>query len=300
MGKKLGNIVLALVFVAGFCILMYPIFSDWYNSQHQAQSVATYKETVQEMDTTEIDKIFKDAKEYNAELATHTGFGLNLTSEQLESYNELLNPAGDGMMGYITIDKIGVELPVYHGVEEPVLQRFVGHLPGTSLPVGGKNTHSLLSGHRGLPTSRLFTDLDQLAEGDVFLINVLNRTLAYEVDSTEVVEPTGVSGLYVEQGKDKVTLITCTPYGINTHRLLVHAHRVPYSPENRIAANAVPLDRWLVFSAVAVPAFAIMLIVFLVATRPKRAMVASAGSIAASNVAAASNGDGMIDSKEKR
>ncbi len=271
MRRVLGNIVLGLMFVAGLLVLLYPTFSDWYNSRLQAEAVATYNRTYSSMEQEELNALWEAAEAYNETLAQQSVLDMNLTDEEMAEYESILDITGTGMMGYITIESLGVELPIYHGVEEPVLQKYVGHLPGTSLPIGGESTHSVLSGHRGLPTSRLFTDLDQLEEDDVFLLNVLGQTLAYEVDDIQVVEPTEVSGLGIQAGADEVTLVTCTPYGVNTHRLLVTGHRIEYSSRDMIAANGVPLDGWLVTSIVAVPTLALLLVGYTVATRRRRA-----------------------------
>ena len=185
----------------------------------------SYAESVANMNTEEYAKILEAAQAYNAQLAEN-GINWNLTDEERKTYEEQLNFDGSGVMGYIKIQKIDVMLPVYHGTEENVLQTSIGHMEPSSLPVGGESSHSMLSGHRGLPSARLFTDLDKLREGDTFTLTILNETLTYEVDHIWIVEPTDLTHLQIEDGKDLCTLITCTPYGINTHRLLVQAHRI--------------------------------------------------------------------------
>lgn len=233
MKKKLTGIVLpALLFLAGLAVLLYPSFSDLWNQRRQESMIGTYVETVAQLTKEDHSALRQAAQEYNAGLdgTFHDAFIADRIGQD-DPYWSLLDPDGSGVMGYIEIPKISVRLPVYHGTGEDALQRGIGHLAGTSLPVGGAGTHCVLSGHRGLPTALLFTDLDRLISGDRFYLHVLDETLAYEVDRIAVVEPTEVSDLLPESGADYVTLVTCTPYGVNTHRLLVRGHRVPYVPE---------------------------------------------------------------------
>lgn len=233
MKKKLTGVVLpALLFLAGLAVLLYPSFSDLWNQRRQESMIGTYVETVAQLTKEDHSALRQAAQEYNAGLdgTFHDAFIADRIGQD-DPYWSLLDPDGSGVMGYIEIPKISVRLPVYHGTGEDALQRGIGHLAGTSLPVGGAGTHCVLSGHRGLPTALLFTDLDRLISGDRFYLHVLNETLAYEVDRIAVVEPTEVSDLLPESGADYVTLVTCTPYGVNTHRLLVRGHRVPYVPE---------------------------------------------------------------------
>lgn len=233
MKKKLTGVVLpALLFLAGLTVLLYPSFSDLWNQRRQESMIGTYVETVAQLTKEDHSALRQAAQEYNAGLdgTFHDAFIADRIGQD-DPYWSLLDPDGSGVMGYIEIPKISVRLPVYHGTGEDALQRGIGHLAGTSLPVGGAGTHCVLSGHRGLPTALLFTDLDRLISGDRFYLHVLDETLAYEVDRIAVVEPTEVSDLLPESGADYVTLVTCTPYGVNTHRLLVRGHRVPYVPE---------------------------------------------------------------------
>ncbi len=233
MKKKLTGVVLpALLFLAGLAVLLYPSFSDLWNQRRQESMIGTYVETVAQLTKEDHSALRQAAQEYNAGLdgTFHDAFIADRIGQD-DPYWSLLDPDGSGVMGYIEIPKISVRLPVYHGAGEDALQRGIGHLAGTSLPVGGAGTHCVLSGHRGLPTALLFTDLDRLISGDRFYLHVLDETLAYEVDRIAVVEPTEVSDLLPESGADYVTLVTCTPYGVNTHRLLVRGHRVPYVPE---------------------------------------------------------------------
>ena len=233
MKKKLTGVVLpALLFLAGLAVLLYPSFSDLWNQRRQESMIGTYVETVAQLTKEDHSALRQAAQEYNAGLdgTFHDAFIADRIGQD-DPYWSLLDPDGSGVMGYIEIPKISVRLPVYHGTGEDALQRGIGHLAGTSLPVGGAGPHCVLSGHRGLPTALLFTDLDRLISGDRFYLHVLDETLAYEVDRIAVVEPTEVSDLLPESGADYVTLVTCTPYGVNTHRLLVRGHRVPYVPE---------------------------------------------------------------------
>lgn len=242
MGRRLSNIAPLVLVVVGLAVLLYPTISNFLIERNASRAVEHYSEAVDAMSDEEAQAILDAAHEYNTALALRAGAvssgeasGPSASPEEqsalLERYDEVLNLDGDGMMGYISIPRIDVTLPVYHGVEEKVLQQAVGHLEGTSLPVGGASTHAVLSGHRGLPSAKLFTDLDQLREGDRFYIRVLKETLAYQVDGIETVLPTEVDSLAIRAGEDRVTLVTCTPYGINSHRLLIHAHAIPYTPD---------------------------------------------------------------------
>nr|WP_239462758.1 class C sortase [Collinsella tanakaei] len=221
--------------MAGLLVLLYPTISNYLIEQNASRAVASYDQATVDLSAQERELMLARAHAYNDALAASSGAPTasegGEPAQAVEAYEDLLNLNGDGMMGYIIIPKMNVELPIYHGVEEKVLQVGVGHLSETSLPVGGESTHAALSGHRGLPSAKLFTDLDQMEEGDQFYIKILGETLAYEVHSIETVLPTETESLAIQPGEDLVTLITCTPYGINSHRLLVHAHRIPYVPE---------------------------------------------------------------------
>ena len=225
--KNWSNIILIVVFFVGLSVLLYPTVSDYWNSLHQSRAIATYSDAVEEMDTSDYERMWAEADAYNEKLY-ESGHGLGLAEDEKKEYDSLLDVSGTGIMGYIEIPKIDCSLPIYHGTDEGALQIAIGHLEGSSLPVGGKSTHCVLSGHRGLPSARLFTDLDQMEEGDIFILNILGRKLAYEVDQIRVVLPEEMSDLEIEEGKDLCTLVTCTPYGINTHRLLVRGHRTEY------------------------------------------------------------------------
>lgn len=225
--KNWSNIILIVVFFVGLSVLLYPTVSDYWNSLHQSRAIATYSDAVEEMDTSDYERMWAEADAYNEKLY-ESGHGLGLAEDEKKEYDSLLDVSGTGIMGYIEVPKIDCSLPIYHGTDEGALQIAIGHLEGSSLPVGGKSTHCVLSGHRGLPSARLFTDLDQMEEGDIFILNILGRKLAYEVDQIKVVLPEEMSDLEIEEGKDLCTLVTCTPYGINTHRLLVRGHRTEY------------------------------------------------------------------------
>ena len=234
--KRVRDILPLLVILLGLCVLLYPTFSNFLVERNATRAVGRYEESVRDLSAEEREQMLAAAHAYNDALAASSGAGTPTSeggepAQAVEAYEDLLNLNGDGMMGYIIIPKMNVELPIYHGVEEKVLQVGVGHLSETSLPVGGESTHAALSGHRGLPSAKLFTDLDQMEVGDQFYIKVLGETLAYEVHEVETVLPTETESLAIQAGEDLVTLITCTPYGINSHRLLVHAHRIPYVPE---------------------------------------------------------------------
>ena len=238
------NIIIALVFLAGAGVFLYPTISDMWNQYRNAQLVSKYEEAVTELSDNDYDRLWKEAKEYNAEHPVNAivdAFEEEDTYELSHPYDRVLDPNGDGLMGSIEIPKIKARLAIYHGLSKTVLEKGVGHVEGTSLPIGGKSTHAVLAAHRGLPNAKLFTDLDQLKKGDHFLIHVLNETLCYEVDKISVVKPEETSSLAVEEGKDLVTLLTCTPYGVNTERLLVRGHRVPYV-EQEVADEKTPLS----------------------------------------------------------
>jgi sortase A len=223
------------------------------------------------MNDTDYESFFAVAEKYNETLLGRDDTRYTMTEEEEEEYNSLLDISGTGIIGYVEIDKINVELPIYHGIEDTVLQIATGHLPGTSLPVGGKGTHSVICGHRGLPSASLFTNLDQLEEGDTFVVHVLNETLTYEVDQVLIVEPEDTTPLEIEPDKDLCTLLTCTPYGINTQRLLVRGHRVANaaSTEDLTTADAKTLDPVMVAPLVAAPILVILLIALLVRTKKK-------------------------------
>ena len=275
MKKKNNNwttAFLVLLLLAGVSLLLYPSLSDYWNSMHQTRAIASYAETVSQLDTAQYDEMWKAAQDYNRSLAQReTAFAL--TDEQKAAYESLLDVSGLGVMGYIEIPEIDCSLPIYHGTEESVLQVAVGHLEWSNLPVGGEGTHCVLSGHRGLPSAKLFTNLDKLAVGDTFLLRVLDEVLTSEVDQILIVEPEQVDALGIVPGEDYCTLVTCTPYGINTHRLLVRGHRVENTPEAarmHVTADATQFDPLLVAPVLAIPVLLLLLMILLVPKRRRK------------------------------
>ena len=271
MKKKKGNFItkcLILVLLAGLSLLLYPTVSDYWNSFHQSRAIVSYAENVANLDDADYEKFWADAQAYNQSLV-NKGQYFDMTEEEKKEYESFLNVSGNGMMGYIEIPALKCSLPIYHGTDEAVLQIAVGHLEWSSLPVGGESSHCVLSGHRGLPSAKLFTNLDELKEGDIFILRVLDETLTYEVDQIRIVLPEEMDDLAIEKGKDYCTLVTCTPYGINTQRLLVRGHRVENRNEDdvRVTADAMQIDPLLVAPVVAIP---ILLVLFVVLLFPKQ------------------------------
>ena len=275
MKKKKGNhitILLVLILLVGLSLLLYPSVSDYWNSLHQTKAIATYAEDVANLNQNQYGEIWAAAERYNASLADRDNAYL-LSDAQKEEYERLLNVSGLGIMGYIEIPSIDCSLPIYHGTEESALQIAVGHLEWSSLPVGGESTHCVLSGHRGLPSAKLFTNLDKLQMGDVFLLRVLDEVLTYEVDQILIVEPQETGALQIEEGQDYCTLVTCTPYGINTHRLLVRGHRIDNieaAKTVRVTADAIQIEPLLVAPVVAIPMLLLLLILLLLPRQPQR------------------------------
>ena len=271
--------------LVGAGVMAYPSVSNWWNSMHASRAIASYSQDVSAIDSAELEAMLSAAREFNRNLAEKDSRSA-LTGEELAQYERLLDPSGTGLMAYVTIPVLNETFPVYHGTDESVLQTAVGHLEWTSLPVGGENTHAVLSGHRGLPRAKLFTDLDRLKIGDVFTVTVLDRTLAYEVDRILVVLPEETDELRIVPGCDYCTLVTCTPYGINSHRLLVRGHRTDDTvlqpaaedyPAAEPAEEMAELSPLLKVTAVVVPAlFGFLLIVFLLLCLKRRALRASA------------------------
>ena len=262
-GPSISTIILVLILLAGVGILLYPSVSDWWNSMHATRVIASYVTAVEDLSGQEKEAMLEAARAYNESLPN--GVNFNLTEEQLEEYNSLLNVGGSGIMGYVQITAIGVNLPVYHSVDESVLQIAVGHIPGSSLPVGGERTHAILSGHRGLPSAKLFTDLDQMVEGDTFTVNILGETITYMVDQIRIVLPEETNELAIRDGKDYCTLVTCTPYGINTHRMLVRGKRIDnIAGEVVVTAEAVRIPTYVVMPAIGIPLLFIILVIMLI------------------------------------
>lgn len=271
MKNKLSYVILIAVLLIGLALLLYPTVSNYWNALHQTQAIASYSETVAQMDDGESERLLAEAEQYNAALVRREN-RWTLSEQEQATYESLLNISGDGMMGYIEIPSIQVTLPIYHGVDSAVLQVATGHIETSSLPVGGNGTHSLISGHRGLPSARLFTDLDRLVEGDLFVIRVLDRVLTYEVDQIRIVEPENVSNLTVESDKDLCTLITCTPYGVNSHRLLIRGHRVDnieVAVLAKVTADAVQVEPLVIASIISAPILLLLFIGLLILTKQR-------------------------------
>lgn len=270
MKNKISTVLLTIAFLAGLSLLLYPTVSDYWNSFHASKAVADYSAAVSELSDAQYEEIRKAAIEYNKSLNSDSFY---LTEEQKKQYESLLDITGTGIMGYIEIPNINISLPIYHGTDDSVLQIAVGHLEWSSLPVGGESTHCVLSGHRGLPSAKLFTNLDQLVEGDTFVLSVLDEVLTYQVDQILIVEPNDTDALQIEEGKDLCTLVTCTPYGVNSHRLLVRGHRVE-NKENgetiRVTSDAIQIEPIIVAPVVAIPMLLILLLILLVPTKKKK------------------------------
>lgn len=272
MRKKsnvISTIVLIIMLLVGLSVMLYPTISDWWNTREQRAAIASYEHIVTEMDDGETERLLNQAHEYNEKLA---GVFAPFTNyDQISGYEDILNISGTGVIGYISIPFIKIELPIYHGTSEEVLNIAAGHLQGSSLPVGGKNTHAVISAHRGLPSAKLFTDLDQLVVGDTFTITVLGEVMTYEIEKILTVKPEEVDKLAIIPDGDYVTLMTCTPYGINTHRLLLRSHRIEttYHYDAKVVADAVQIDPILAVPAISAP-LVILLICFWVAGSKKK------------------------------
>lgn len=261
--KRIGHIfttiLLLVIFCVGLSLMLYPTFSDWWNKRHQSRAIQSYQSSTSRLDEVRINGLLSEAQAYNTGILKDPD-RWKMTKEKLAVYNQMLLVDHTGIMGYVEIPKINCNLPIYHGTNEAVLQTSIGHLAGSSLPVGGESTHAVLSGHRGLPSAKLFTNLDKLVEGDYFTVTVLNQTLTYEVDQIKIVLPEDFSDLQIRNGEDLVTLVTCTPYGINTHRLLVRGHRVKTRSTTTVVADAMQIEQWIV---AAVIFFIILLVLIL-------------------------------------
>ncbi len=272
--KKKRNVIstaiLVVLLLVGLSVMLYPTVSDWWNSRVQTRAIATYNQSVEQMDTGDKERLLMEAHSYNATLSHLTAPFTNW--EDAGNYDKILDISGTGIMGYISIPKIQVELPIYHGTSAEVLNVAVGHLQGSSFPVGGENTHAVISAHRGLPSAKLFSDLDQLVEGDTFTVTILDEVLTYEVEKIFIVKPDELDKLAIIPGGDYVTLMTCTPYGVNSHRLLVRAHRVDtvYPHNVKVAADAVQLDSMSVVPFIAAPLFVGLLVFWIVSSRRRK------------------------------
>ncbi len=270
--KNLTTVLLILAFLAGLSLLLYPTVSDYWNSLHQSRAITEYAEQVNELDNELYEQLWADARSYNQTLLQNPD-RYEMTDEERTEYESLLDVSGTGIIGYIEIPLIGCSLPIYHGTEESVLQIAVGHIEGTSLPVGGAGCHSVLSGHRGLPSAKLFTDLDKLTVGEDFILRILDETLTYEVDQILIVEPYELDALAIDPERDYCTLVTCTPYGINSHRLLVRGHRIENQEEARlvrVTADAMRIEPVIVAPLAALPMLLLLLIVLLIPKKPRK------------------------------
>ena len=272
MRKHISTIITAIIFLTGLSLLLYPTVSNFWNSKHQTQAVAEYSDRIEKMGVQEKKQALEQAAQYNQTLVSDAG-RFTPSEEQDALYKSLLNVDGTGMMGYITIPEIKCKLALYHTVDDSVLQVGIGHLEGSSLPVGGTGTHCVLSGHRGLPSAKLFTDLDKLQKGDIFLLHIYDQVFTYEVDQIHIVEPIDYGLLNIEEGEDLCTLLTCTPYGINTERLLVRGHRIANrsGDNSRITSDAAKVSTVLVAVGIGIPLLIISFIAVDVSERvPKR------------------------------
>lgn len=265
MQSRKSTIILLVSFFIGLSVLLYPSISNYWNSKTQSEAIVDYEAMLALYQPEDYTAIFEEAEKYNADLAA-------LESQyhqylRLDNYDDVLDVSGTGMMGYVTIPKISQELPVYHGISESVLAIAVGHFQGSSLPIGGPSTHSVVSAHRGLPSATLFTHLDRMEVGDTFYFTILDRTITYEVDQIRIVEPDDITLIGIEAGKDYCTLLTCTPYGINSHRLLVRGHQVDAAQTRSIyvANEAYRVDTLIVMPIVALPMIALFLLYVMVA-----------------------------------
>jgi sortase A len=272
MKGKATTVILVIVFFIGLSLLLYPSVSNWWNSFHQTRAVFSYADTVSKIDSGEYRHYIDEALAYNERLAER-GIQWQMSDLERSEYEACLNVDDTGSMGYIDIPKIRVMLPLYHGTEEAVLQTSIGHIEFTSLPIGGTSSHCVVSGHRGLPSAKLFSDLDKLTYGDQFTLNILNETLTYEVDQITVVEPADVDSLQIEEGQDYCTLLTCTPYGINTHRMLVRGRRVANKDGGaKVLADALQIEPKYIAPFLAVPVLLILAVLTSIASdrRAKR------------------------------
>ncbi len=267
---RIMTIILLVILLVGLSVLLYPSAANWWNTRTMSRAVASYQEAVEAMSAEDCETAIQEAREYNERLYELGSAAALASPDLLSGYEEILTVTEDGLMGYVTVERIGVELPVYHGTESNILSAGAGHLEGSSLPVGGENTHSVISAHRGLPSAKLFTHLDQMEEGDLFTVTILNETCTYKVDRISIILPTEYEELYIEPGQDYCTLMTCTPYGINTHRLLVRGVRTDNVQHIHVDAGAYEVNSLLTTLAVAVFLLAIPGICMLVRTRKNK------------------------------
>ena len=264
---SISTIILILILLIGVGVLSYPTVSDWWNSMHATRAISEYVEAVEGMSKEDKEAFLEAARAYNETLPNGANF--NLTEKEYAEYEQTLDITGTGIMGYVQIASIGVNLPIYHGTEETVLQIAVGHVSGSSLPVGGERTHSVLSGHRGLPSAKLFSDLDKLSEGDTFTVTVLDQTNTYQIDQIRIVLPEETDELAIVEKEDYTTLVTCTPYGVNSHRMLVRAHRIESLDAVATPNEAIRIPTYIVIPAVGIPILFVVLVVMLIYYRRK-------------------------------
>lgn len=264
---KIGIFLVFMLFV-GVCVLLYPALSQYWNSKTQTKAVENYQEILNSVNSEDNDEFFEEAEKYNSALAALDQPLLDFGS--LENYSEILDVSGTGVIGYVTIEKLGVELPIYHGISAEVLNIACGHMEGTSFPIGGESTHAVLSAHRGLPHAKLFTELDKMETGDIFTVTVLDRTVSYQVDQVKVVEPNEVNEVQIINGEDHCTLLTCTPYGVNSHRLLVRGTRVENAaPMLYVTSTAFKIDSLVATPIVAAPMLLVLLVFLMIKYRKK-------------------------------
>ena len=273
MRKKRDIIVTAvfgLIFLVGLSVMLYPTFANWWNQNMASHAVTSYKEQIAKIDSGDTERIFAEAHEYNKKLAQISAPFANF--DKIPGYEDILNISGTGIMGYVSVPNINVELPIYHGTSEGVLQIASGHIQGSSLPVGGASTHAVISGHRGLPSAKLFTDLDQIVEGDIFTINVLNEVLTYEVEKILIIKPDETDKLAIIPGEDEVTLMTCTPYGVNSHRLLIRGHRIAsvFDKKVKVGADALQVDSMTVIPIVFIPLLLLLCLYWYITGRRRK------------------------------
>jgi len=271
MKKKLSTVILILVLVAGLSLLLYPTISDYINSLNQTRAIADYVEAVENLDEDTYKRLWNNAVEYNKKLYHKNRY--KMTDEERADYEAQLDVSGNGIMGYVDIPDINCTLPIYHGTDDSILQIATGHIDISSLPVGGKSTHCVISGHRGLPSARLFTDLDRLTEGNLFMLRVLDETLTYEVDQIRIVLPDEISSIEIAKDKDYCTLVTCTPYGVNTHRLLVRGHRVKnqeLSKKAQVTADAMQIEPLLVAPVIGVLILLVIVIAYIIKSKLRK------------------------------
>ncbi len=270
--NSISTIVLVLVFLVGLSLMLYPSVADYWNSFHSSQVLYSYTQEISNLDNESYDAIFQEARAYNQALLEKSNV-FHITEEDKKTYAAQLDFAYNGVMGYVEIPLIDVSLPIYHGTDEAILQTGIGHIEWSSLPVGGIGSHSVISGHRGLPSAKLFTNLDKLKEGDTFTIRVLDEVMVYMVDQILIVLPDEVDNLAIDPGRDLCTLVTCTPYGINSHRLLVRGTRIEGPTETvqiRVTADAIQIEPLLMAPLVAAPMLLVLLVWLMIPNRRKR------------------------------